>query len=304
MQSPVKKIYITQIFGANPASYAQFGLKGHNGIDFRAFLPNGNRCYAGGQSEVFAPHDGVILENTFDADGFGNYVKIESEIEGSVLAHFSSKCTLPVGTKVKQGQFIAYQGTTGNSTGIHLHWGYYKIPRDRTNGYNGYINQYGLYSDYKEEEQTESTTMTDEQKGRENGNKFFANIKGNINAKETPQDLAVWVQNDIDNVSNEINQCYKDKISLDDEKNKLENEVTTLTSQLEKKTADFEALEKVVSGKDKEISELKGLVNSQSTVGTGGELPNIVTNQSVTYQLDSITLDTDRQNRVGYYKKI
>lgn len=249
MQSPVKKIYITQIFGANPSSYAQFGLKGHNGIDFRAFLPNGNRCYSGGQSEVFAPHDGIILENTLDSGGFGNYVKIESEKEGSVLAHFSSKCTLPVGTKVKQGQFIAYQGTTGNSTGIHLHWGYYKIPRDRTNGYNGYINQEGLYSDYKEEEQTESTTMTDDKKGRENGNKLFANIKGNINAKETPQDLAIWLQNDIDNVSNEINQCYKDKKGL-------ENEVTTVNSLLDDKTADFKALQTVVSGLNKQITTL------------------------------------------------
>lgn len=28
MQAPVKKIYITQVFGANPAAYAKFGLKG------------------------------------------------------------------------------------------------------------------------------------------------------------------------------------------------------------------------------------------------------------------------------------
>lgn len=90
MQSPVKKEYITQTFGANPASYSRFGLKGHNGIDYRAFLPNGERCSEGGKSEVFAPHDGKVIECAFDAGGYGNYVKIESVTQGSVLAHFSS----------------------------------------------------------------------------------------------------------------------------------------------------------------------------------------------------------------------
>lgn len=148
LQSPVKKIYITQVFGVNAASYAKYGLKGHNGIDFRAFLPNGERCYEGGKSEVFAPHDGKVLENVFDAAGYGWYIKIENEKEGSVLAHFSHQSPCKVGSFVKMGEFIGFQGTTGNSTGIHLHWGYYKLPRDRSNGFNGYINQEGLYTPY------------------------------------------------------------------------------------------------------------------------------------------------------------
>lgn len=159
MQSPVKKEYITQIFGANPAAYAQFGLKGHNGIDYRAFLPDGTRCYEAGKSEVFCPHDGKIIENAYDANGYGNYVKIENEIEGSVLAHFGSLCTYPVGTEVKIGQFLAYQGTTGNSSGIHLHWGYYKKPRDRSNGYAGFINQAGLYEPYQEVNMPETVAV-------------------------------------------------------------------------------------------------------------------------------------------------
>jgi murein DD-endopeptidase MepM/ murein hydrolase activator NlpD len=160
MQSPVKKEYITQVFGANPQAYAQFGLKGHNGIDYRAFLPNGDRCYEGGKSEVFAPHDGKVIEKAYDAGGYGNYVKIENDGEGSVLAHFSSPAVINVGDSVKAGQFIAYQGTTGNSTGIHLHWGYYKKPRDRSNGYNGYINQAGMYEPYKPIQGGSMSTVT------------------------------------------------------------------------------------------------------------------------------------------------
>jgi len=151
LNSPVKKIYITQKFGVNAQAYSQFGLKGHNGIDYRAFLPNGNRAYSGGVSEVFAPHSGKIIENRLDANGYGWYIKIENDKYGSVLGHFSSQSPLAVGSIVKIGQLVGYQGTTGNSTGIHLHWGFYKHPRDRANGYNGFINQEGLYKPYSQE---------------------------------------------------------------------------------------------------------------------------------------------------------
>jgi hypothetical protein len=148
INSPVKKIFITQVFGVNPAMYAKFGLKGHNGIDYRAFLPNGNRAYSGGVSEVFAPHSGKIIENRLDSNGYGWYIKIENEKYGSVLGHFSQQSPLGVGSSVKIGQFVGFQGTTGNSTGIHLHWGFYKHPRNRANGYGGFINQQGLYQEY------------------------------------------------------------------------------------------------------------------------------------------------------------
>jgi murein DD-endopeptidase MepM/ murein hydrolase activator NlpD len=148
INSPVKKIFITQVFGANPSMYAKFGLKGHNGIDYRAFLPSGNRAYSGGVSEVFAPHSGKIIENRLDSNGYGWYIKIENEKYGSVLGHFSQQSPLGVGSSVKIGQFVGFQGTTGNSTGIHLHWGFYKHPRNRANGYGGFINQQGLYKEY------------------------------------------------------------------------------------------------------------------------------------------------------------
>jgi len=158
MQSPVKKIYITQVFGVNPDAYAKFGLKGHNGLDLRAFNPDGTRCYTSGKSPVYAPHGGKTIENAYDPKGYGNYIKIENDKEGSVLAHLDSRSPLAVGSNVSQGQLVGFQGSTGNSTGIHLHWGWYPIPRDRNNGYNGYVNQEGKYTPYKEETMSELHT--------------------------------------------------------------------------------------------------------------------------------------------------
>lgn len=124
---------LTQGFGENPASYARFNLKGHNGLDYG--LPTG--------TQVVAPHDGKVIEVAYDATGYGNYVKIENNQEGSVLAHFQS-FQVKVGEIVSEGQPIALSDNTGNSTGPHLHWGYYTHPRNRANGYAGFIDQLPL----------------------------------------------------------------------------------------------------------------------------------------------------------------
>ncbi len=131
MKKPFSGNYeITQIFGVNPQNYSQFGLKGHNGIDYA--LPSG--------TNVLAPHDGKIIEATLDPAGYGLYTKIENDIEGSVLAHFK-ELRVGVGDAVSEGQLIALSDNSGNSTGPHLHWGYYRFPRNRQNGFAGFIDQ-------------------------------------------------------------------------------------------------------------------------------------------------------------------
>lgn len=124
---------LTQGFGENPASYSQFGLLGHNGLDYG--LPTG--------TQVIAPHNGKVIEAAFDQYGYGNYIKIENDKEGSVLAHLQV-FQVKVGDIVSEGQPIGLSNNTGNSTGPHLHWGYYLFPRNRQNGYAGFINQLGL----------------------------------------------------------------------------------------------------------------------------------------------------------------
>ena len=124
---------LTQGFGENPAAYAKFGLKGHNGLDYG--LPTA--------TQVIAPHGGKIIEATNDPGGYGLYIKIEDAAQGSVLAHLQS-FQVKVGDMVNEGQPIGLSDNTGNSTGPHLHWGYYKQPRNRQNGYAGFIDQLPL----------------------------------------------------------------------------------------------------------------------------------------------------------------
>lgn len=109
--------------------YFRFNLKGHNGIDF------GLPC----ETKLISPITGNIVEVTNDLEGYGLYIKIENSAEGCLLAHLSKQDVI-VGQKVDEGQHIGWSGTTGNSTGCHLHFGYFQKPRDKTNGFNGYID--------------------------------------------------------------------------------------------------------------------------------------------------------------------
>lgn len=123
-------LILTKPDGTKVNVYAQWGLKGHNGVDWG--LPSG--------TVVVSPHDGKVLEAAFDANGYGNYIKIENDTEGSVLAHLES-INVTVGQHVQEGQQVATSDNTGYSTGAHLHWGYYQKPRNHANGFNGYIDQ-------------------------------------------------------------------------------------------------------------------------------------------------------------------
>ena len=125
------------------SSYTKFGLLGHNGQDFG--------CPIG--TKIVAPHDGKIIESLLDSTGYGWYVKIENDKEGSILGHFNSQSPCKVGSEVKQGDLVGFSGSTGNSTGPHLHWGYYRFPRKRDNGFSGTVDQthwIGL-EDYEDE---------------------------------------------------------------------------------------------------------------------------------------------------------
>ncbi len=90
----------------------------HWGTDF------GASCGA----PIVATADGVVASARWQG-GFGNYVVIDhGKVSGSYLssgyAH-QSRMAVRAGQRVEQGQIIGYVGTTGLSTGCHLHFQIY-----------------------------------------------------------------------------------------------------------------------------------------------------------------------------------
>jgi len=70
---------------------------------------------------ILASRAGVIQEAGWSDSGFGNYVVIDHDGSKSLYAHLE-ELTVRVGATVEQGSIIGLMGSTGNSTGPHLHW--------------------------------------------------------------------------------------------------------------------------------------------------------------------------------------
>ncbi|MCE5312130.1 MAG: M23 family metallopeptidase [Nitrospiraceae bacterium] len=83
----------------------------HSGLDISA--PSGTR--------VKATADGVVTFSGYNA-GNGNLVVIEHGLGYTTFYAHNSANRVSVGQTVKRGQLIALVGSTGNSTGPHLHY--------------------------------------------------------------------------------------------------------------------------------------------------------------------------------------
>lgn len=103
--------------------------KFHAGIDIGASMG----------TPIIAADGGNITVSTYDG-GYGNYVMINhGDGRATLYGHMSSRA-VSVGQTVTQGQVIGYVGSTGNSTGPHIHF------EVRVNG--GTVNPLKYFSGY------------------------------------------------------------------------------------------------------------------------------------------------------------
>jgi murein DD-endopeptidase MepM/ murein hydrolase activator NlpD len=86
--------------------------KFHAGLDFTA--PTGTEIYASG--------DGVVELVEFNYGGYGNQVIINHGYGYKTRYGHMSKFAVRQGQKIKRGEKVGYVGSTGKSTGPHLHY--------------------------------------------------------------------------------------------------------------------------------------------------------------------------------------
>ena len=110
---------LTSAFGSRDDPFNPGAADFHSGIDVAA--PGG--------TPILAAADGVVVSaNGTDllGGGWGYYVKLSHADGYETLYAHCSQIAVVLGQEVVRGQVIAYVGTTGRSTGNHLHWEVYR----------------------------------------------------------------------------------------------------------------------------------------------------------------------------------
>ncbi|MBI1393310.1 MAG: peptidoglycan DD-metalloendopeptidase family protein [Alphaproteobacteria bacterium] len=112
MKTPIDGARLSSGFGTRRHPVLGY-RKAHKGVDFAA-----NRG-----TPIYAAGDGVV-ERANRFGSYGNYVRIRhAQGYKTAYAHLNGfRRGIRAGARVKQGDVIGYVGTTGRSTGPHLHY--------------------------------------------------------------------------------------------------------------------------------------------------------------------------------------
>lgn len=107
---PVKDYAINSPFG--PRRMPGRALRNHEGVDIAA--PQG--------TGVFVAAEGSVVRTGYDAAGYGRFVEVLHPNGMSTLYGHLSRLDVASGDRVGSGQRIGLVGSTGRSTGPHLHF--------------------------------------------------------------------------------------------------------------------------------------------------------------------------------------
>lgn len=107
--------HVTSAFGYRFSPVSR--LEGDDSGEFHAGVDIAN----GADTPILATADGVVRHSGWSG-GYGRLVLVDHQWGHSTLYGHTSKVLVREGDQVKRGQMIAYMGTTGRSTGNHLHY--------------------------------------------------------------------------------------------------------------------------------------------------------------------------------------
>ncbi len=107
---PIRNTYVTSSFGGRADPFGR-GVGNHKGMDFHARVGD----------PVLAVADGVVSFSGVKG-GYGNVVEIDHGNGYKTLYAHNSRLTVREGGLVRAGQEVAKAGSTGRSTGAHVHF--------------------------------------------------------------------------------------------------------------------------------------------------------------------------------------
>ncbi|MEG1016628.1 MAG: M23 family metallopeptidase [Oscillospiraceae bacterium] len=109
---PISDVLITSGFGARLDPFTLDTIVDHSGLDLSE----------NDGAEIFCAGKGIVVKSETDAK-LGNYIIVDHGYGYQSLYAHCRELLVSKGAFVKRGDLIALVGSTGNSTGSHLHFG-------------------------------------------------------------------------------------------------------------------------------------------------------------------------------------
>lgn len=133
--------------------YRNDGVTLHGGLDIST----------GNNDPLYSMVNGTVLYSGWNTGGYGNMIIMRDDTTGDAFlyAHMRDASIKRTGDSVTVGEFVGYEGTTGSSTGNHLHvewqnigtsgswnWNIPYIDRPHVADFLGISNVYGTRAIY------------------------------------------------------------------------------------------------------------------------------------------------------------
>lgn len=126
-------------------------------------LHGGLDISTGNNDPLYSMVEGTVLYSQYNTGGWGNMIIMRDDTTGDAFlyGHMTTVSPKRVGDHVSIGEFVGYEGNTGQSTGIHLHvewqnigptgswnWNVPVLDRPHVADFMGISNVYGTRAIY------------------------------------------------------------------------------------------------------------------------------------------------------------
>lgn len=164
---PIEPFELNQGFGENPANYARFGLKGHNGWDLKTKFPDTPQGF---RNILSSWPSKFYAQGNEGNDGFGLYFEVIIQLYNTYKLTYAHCKSIESFENKNEGDAMAISDNTGNSTGSHLHLTVKrgqlsngKFSSDNySNGYFGAINPQEFFDELRKYKKEKGVTSTPE----------------------------------------------------------------------------------------------------------------------------------------------